>query len=564
MASLFPLSWTGWVSILSAAVAMGQASSLPVRSVDDIGRLEACPTAEEQAKTVAPLRIITLGDSITKGVRPGVAAAETFGALIEAELRKTARRVEVVNSGVGSERTDGALARLDRDVLAKQPDVVLIMYGTNDSYVDPGRTEPRLSREQFAANLREIVGRLSAVKIKPVLMTEPRWGDAAKDGVGENPNKRLESYMAACREVAKETNTPLVDHFALWSDAAARGADVAQWTTDQCHPNPAGNRVLAAAIVRTMRRDGLADLVQPTAVRTIVADGRHNAFTALARFRGELWLAFRSAKDHNSQDGDIVVLRSADDGRDWREATRLNAVPDDRDPQFLATDDRLFLYDAGMTGPELTTYATFTDDGATWSKPQAVYEPRFIVWKPCRHNGRFYAGAHKKDEVSGGKGREARLITSTDGLNWTTVSQIRAGNWESETTPFFAADHRATMFMRQKYGSPPCEVFEAVPPYATWTRRPAGVPHLSGHSVHTFRGVDYLLSRSMDYAKKQTGTIIYTFAHGELTPYCVLPSGGDCSYAEAVEQGDSMLVSYYSSHEGATNIYLATVPLASF
>ncbi|GEM_PF-6752925 len=111
MASLFPLSWTGWVSILSAAVAVGQASSLPVRSVDDIGRLEACPTAEEQAKTVAPLRIITLGDSITKGVRPGVAAAETFGALIEAELRKTARRLEVVNSGVGSERTDGALLR---------------------------------------------------------------------------------------------------------------------------------------------------------------------------------------------------------------------------------------------------------------------------------------------------------------------------------------------------------------------------------------------------------------------------------------------------------------------
>jgi acyl-CoA thioesterase-1 len=531
---------------------------------DSAGPNGSASSAGQTAPTEPPLRIIAIGDSITKGVRPGVAAAETFCALIETELQKTGRRAEVVNSGIGNERTDGALARLDRDVIAKQPDIALIMYGTNDSYVDAGRTDPRLTREQFAANLHEIIVRLAAAKIKPVLMTEPRWGEGAKDGIGENPNERLETYVAACRDVAKETKTPLVDHFARWSDAAARGVDVAQWTTDQCHPNPAGHRLLAAAIVKTLRRDGLVGLVQPGSVRAIVADGKHNAFTALARFRGDLWLAFRSAKDHNSQDGDIVVLRSADDGGTWRDATRLNAVPDDRDPQFLALENRLFLYDAGMTGPDLATYATFTDDGASWSKPQPVYEPRFIVWKPCRHNGRFYAGAHKKDEVSGGKGREARLITSDDGLNWTTVSLVRAGNWESETTPFIAPDHRATMFMRQKYGSPPCEVFEAMPPYASWTRRPAGVPHLSGHSVHTFRGVSYLFSRSMDYAKKQTGTIIYTFADGELTPYCVLPSGGDCSYAEAVEKGESMLVSYYSSHEGQTNIYLARVPLAMF
>lgn len=30
---------------------------------------------------------------------------------------------------------------------------------------------------------------------------------------------------------------------------------------------------------------------------------------------------------------------------------------------------------------------------------------------------------------------------------------------------------------------------------------------------------------------------------------------------EAVEVGDEMLVSYYSSHEGRTNVYLARVPL---
>ena len=303
-----------------------------------------------------------------------------------------------------------------------------------------------------------------------------------------------------------------------------------------------------------------AALVAPREVRTVRADGQHNAFTALARFRGQLWLAFRAAKDHNSGDGDIVILRSAD-GKTWSEARRLNVVPDDRDPQFLVTDKRLLLYDAAMTGAELRTYATYTDDGETWSPPQPVYEPRFIIWKPCAYGDKFYSSAHKKDEVSGGKGREVHFVDSDDGLAWRKISTIRAGNWESETTIHFAPAGQATAFLRQKYGSPPAAIFTAEPPYTDWKFRTPDVNDFSGHSVHTFRGVTYLFSRTIDYGTKKSGCLIYTFADDKLTPYCELPAGGDCAYAEAVEDGDNMLVSYYSSHEGATNVYLAMVPL---
>jgi hypothetical protein len=55
--------------------------------------------------------------------------------------------------------------------------------------------------------------------------------------------------------------------------------------------------------------------------------------------------------------------------------------------------------------------------------------------------------------------------------------------------------------------------------------------------------------------------MIYVYDGTKMEPYCRLPAGGDCAYAEAVEVGDQMLVSYYSSHEGATNVYLAEVPL---
>lgn len=522
----------------------------------------ACWITSSLAAEPAKLRIVTLGDSITRGVRPGVISEQTFSALLEVELKKTGLEVEVINSGIGSERTDGALARLEKDVIAKQPDIVAIMYGTNDSYVDKGQTEPRMTREVYAANLRLLVDRLRAAKIKPVLMTEPRWGNSAgKNGAGEHPNVLLEKYLVACREVAKEKQVPLVDHFSLWTTRNASNFDIGQWTTDQCHLNPAGHKVVAAAILNVLRSEKLVGLVQATEVRTVRADGKHNAFTALRRFKGKLFLAFRAAKDHNSQDGDIVVLKSADNGKTWQEAFKLDVVPDDRDPQFLVTEKRLFLYDAAMKGPELTTFLTYTDDGETWSKPQPVYEPRFIVWKPIEHNGRFYSGAHKKDEVSSGKGREVHLIESDDGIAWRKISLIRAGNWESETTLYFSPDHTATAFLRQKYGSPPAAILESSPPYAEWKERKPNVNHFSGHSVHTFRGVTYLLTRTMDYSKKEAGSMIYTFAGGELTPYCQLPSGGDCAYLEAVEDGENMLVSFYSTHEGSTNIYLATVPL---
>ena len=39
---------------------------------------------------------------------------------------------EVINAGVGGNRSSQLLRRLDRDVLAQQPTVVVLMVGTND------------------------------------------------------------------------------------------------------------------------------------------------------------------------------------------------------------------------------------------------------------------------------------------------------------------------------------------------------------------------------------------------------------------------------------------------
>ena len=205
-------------------------------------------------RAAEPLRIVALGDSITKGVRSGVKAEETFAARLESALATDGAKVSVTNVGIGGERTDQALKRLAKDVVAQKPALVTIMYGTNDSYVDQGKSAARITVDEYRANLSRLVAELRAVGITPVLMTAPRWGRGAKlNGAGEHPNVQLEQYVAACRAVALEQRIPLVDHFQHWTTAEAKGTDIATWTTDQCHPNPEGHRVIAELMLPVIR-----------------------------------------------------------------------------------------------------------------------------------------------------------------------------------------------------------------------------------------------------------------------------------------------------------------------
>ncbi len=208
-----------------------------------------------------PVTIVALGDSITKGVRSGVTAQQTFAALVEKGLNQNGIAARVINVGIGGERTDQALKRLDQvlnvpnDHGQQQPYFVTVMYGTNDSYVDKGATTSRITVEDYRSNLQSIVARLLNRGIVPVLMTEPRWAeDAAVNGVGENPNVRLEPYVVACRETAAQWRVPLIDHFAAWTDAAKAGTNLNQWTTDGCHPNPNGHEIMTKLMLPILQQ----------------------------------------------------------------------------------------------------------------------------------------------------------------------------------------------------------------------------------------------------------------------------------------------------------------------
>lgn len=243
-----------YVDTSSATIA--NAAHFDTKGTLEVGRLFADSLLLTESRLQADHRqvtIVTLGDSITKGVRGGVTAEQTFAALVETQLPPDVS-ARVINVGIGGERTDQALRRLDQ-IIALQPDIVTIMYGTNDSYVDKGKTESRITIEAYRSNLSKIVSELLRRGIQPILMTEPRWADdVIPNGLGENPNVRLEPYIVACRETAREWRVPLVDHFARWTTARDQGTNLLEWTTDGCHPNPTGHRQISSLMLPLLHR----------------------------------------------------------------------------------------------------------------------------------------------------------------------------------------------------------------------------------------------------------------------------------------------------------------------
>ncbi|MEW4568543.1 GDSL-type esterase/lipase family protein [Tautonia sp. JC769] len=292
--------------------------------------LGTAASAEDPASSPKPPgRIIALGDSITKGVRPGVSPEDTFIARVEAALNADGLAVEGINLGVGGERTDQALARLD-GLIAQRPRIVTVMYGANDSYVDQGATTSRLSIDDFARNLRTIVEHLLLAGIEPVLMTEPRWADDADpDGLGRNPNLQLEPYIEACRDVARDTGVALVDHYAHWTEARADGQNLRDWTTDGLHPNPRGHRELANLMMPTLQQLLESPPIIPfeTSAQTVLEhdDGRflwyHPRATVLPPsdepHRPNVLITLQQHLHTSDHYSGLSMLTSADLGQTW-------------------------------------------------------------------------------------------------------------------------------------------------------------------------------------------------------------------------------------------------------
>ena len=145
-------------------------------------------------------------------------------------------------------------------MLSQKPDLVVVMFGANDAaMVDGGpvaRTEPRVPLSEYRSNLTRIVKTIQAVGAAVVLCTPTPMSRAyAYSNLGayathEDMNYMLVEYAATAREVARETGATLVDTFSAFMGRP----DGLRLIQDGCHPNAAGQALIAETLTPIVRR----------------------------------------------------------------------------------------------------------------------------------------------------------------------------------------------------------------------------------------------------------------------------------------------------------------------
>lgn len=211
-------------------------------------------------------KIAFLGDSITAA---GFGHPAGYGNLVVAGLAANGVKVKAIPAGVGGDKSNNMLARLDRDVLSKKPRRMTLSCGVNDvwlgkhgvplndaqaaanAYAKRDASEP--DKGTFEKNITRIVERAQAAGVKVVILT----ATIIKEDPGSRENQRLAPYNEFLRRLAKEKNLPLADVNTQLQERikAANQPRKNIVTLDGVHLNIEGNKIMATGVLQAFGLD---------------------------------------------------------------------------------------------------------------------------------------------------------------------------------------------------------------------------------------------------------------------------------------------------------------------
>ncbi|WP_425617473.1 exo-alpha-sialidase [Anatilimnocola sp. NA78] len=312
--------------------------------------------------------------------------------------------------------------------------------------------------------------------------------------------------------------------------------------------------------------------------------GKHNAFTDLIRWHDQWYCTFREADAHVGGDGQLRVLVSPD-GKTWTSAALIGEKGIDlRDPKFSITpDDRLMIV-AGGSVYEGTTLkgrqprVTFSKDGKEWSPTARTLNEGDWLWRVTWHNGKCYGICYDASERASDSAKKAaetgkaepgpadwklKLVVSDDGVKYNLITHLDVPGHPNESTIRFLPDGEMVALVRREGGSKNGWIGRSSAPYKDWQWT---------ETKHRFGGPNFtrlpdgeLWASGRVYPGGAKTALIKMTKEGEYEPVLTLKSSGDTSYPGMVWHEGQLWLSFYSSHEGKTSIYLAKlkVPLKS-
>jgi len=200
----------------------------------------AAPRLADAAARAGRIRIVALGSSSTAGAGAS-GPAHAYPARLEERLRRglPGLSVTVVNRGAGGEDASHMLARIEAEVIAERPDLVIWQAGANAALrgMDP---------ERFRAAMLEGLVRLRRAGIEVVLMDNQR-----APRIAARAGHRV--YDGILAEVAASAGVHLFSRGALMDALARRGVpEAVLLSPDGLHHNDRGYDCIAEGLAEAL------------------------------------------------------------------------------------------------------------------------------------------------------------------------------------------------------------------------------------------------------------------------------------------------------------------------
>lgn len=176
----------------------------------------------EQLTKEGPITIVAFGDSVTHGALIGEINYETvYWNLLKKKLNafRSDIPVNVINAGISGITAKASLERLDKQVLAHNPDLVIVCFGLNDI---------NGTLKEYTESLGYIFDKCTAAGAEVVFMTPNMLNtyvaeDTPKEYLeyaaitAEYQNSgKMDMYISTAIEVAKEKNVMVCDCYSKW------------------------------------------------------------------------------------------------------------------------------------------------------------------------------------------------------------------------------------------------------------------------------------------------------------------------------------------------------------
>ena len=189
--------------------------------------------------------IVCFGDSLTEGYGGGGIGQIDRSRSYPAYLQKKVS-LPVVNAGISGDTTVDALARLETDVLSKNPQMVIIFFGANDFFQQRPAAQTKFNLQTIINRTRSGERKIFLVSFLGDLEWEANLLNSPAGMIFTQHGALLSQYRIMFNELAEENNDiNFIPN--IW--AGVWGIHM----TDPVHPSAAGYELIAETIYEAIR-----------------------------------------------------------------------------------------------------------------------------------------------------------------------------------------------------------------------------------------------------------------------------------------------------------------------